>query len=339
MSITGEVVNRCLALIPLIREHQGITLDELARMARLPKDQIAGELGAVLLMCGVPPYFPHDYIGFFLDGDRVRIHFADHFRRPVSLSPLEALALKLACESLAPPGKGTPRVVANLLRKVEEAMAPEQRQSFRNLARRVAVKEEGHAPGGVAARVALAVARRKVMRIAYLSPGRAEPRTRGFEPYGLLSRDGRWYVVGRDRGHETVVTLRLDRIQSAAPREESFEIPAGFRLDDYARGPLIPLGEQGATARVRFDGPGARWVRETATPDSLEPVPGDPQQVVWRHPLRNESALAAFFVGFGEDAEVLEPPSLRERVRESLEAVARAHGEGGGGCAATPPHP
>ena len=56
-------------------------------------------------MCGVPPYFPHDYIAFSLDGDRVYIRFADQFRRPVSLNPLEALALKLACECVAPPGR------------------------------------------------------------------------------------------------------------------------------------------------------------------------------------------------------------------------------------------
>ena len=78
-ALTHEVVSRCLALIPLIREHQGMTLDELSRLSRLPKEQIADELGQVLLMCGVPPYFPHDYISFSLNGDRVQIRFADHF--------------------------------------------------------------------------------------------------------------------------------------------------------------------------------------------------------------------------------------------------------------------
>ena len=43
MNVTQEVVSRCLALIPLIREHQGMTLEELSRLSRIPPDQIADE--------------------------------------------------------------------------------------------------------------------------------------------------------------------------------------------------------------------------------------------------------------------------------------------------------
>ena len=341
MSLTHEVVNRCLALIPLIREHQGLTLDELARLARLPKEQIADELGAVLLMCGVPPYFPHDYIGFYLDGDRVMIRFADQFRRPVSLSPLEvrtavvrigivlgptleALALKLACESLAPPGKAIPKVVANLLSKVEGAMAPEQRAQFRNLARRVTVRETPELPGGITERVALAVAERRSLVLDYVAAGRTVPKARTVRPYGLISRDGHWYLVARDESRDRIVPFRLDRVRSVTALEERFEFPSDFRLEAWAQGSLVGDRGEAEMARIRFRGPSARWVRETTAAEALEEE-GD-NQVVWCAPIINVENLVRWVLGFGGDAEVLEPPSFRERVGESLRRVRAVHG-------------
>ena len=323
MSVTQEVVSRCLALIPLIREHQGITLDELARLSRITKEQIAGELGAVLLMCGVPPYFPHDYIGFMLEEDRVQIHFADQFRRPVSLSPLEALALKLACESVAPPGKGVPRAIASLLSKVESAMAPEQRDQFRKLARRVTVRETSELPGGITGRIALAIAERRALSLSYVSAGAQEPKRRRVHPYGLLSRDGRWYLVGQDWIHERVVTFRLDRVHDLDVLDETFEFPADFELEPYARRPLIEDPPDGRHASIRFSGPSARWVRETAAPGTLEEEADG--RVTWRHPLKDETALARFILGFGGEAEVVEPASLRLRICSILADVRLAH--------------
>ncbi len=324
-SLTHEVVSRCLALIPLIREHQGMTLDELARLSRLPKERIADELGQVLLMCGVPPYFPHDYISFSLNGDRVQIGFADHFRRPISLNSLEALALKLACESLTPPGKPVPRAVATLLRKVEGAMSSEQRRQFRNLARRVAVREASELPGGVTGRVALAVAERRCLALDYVAAGRARSREREVEPYGLLCRDGHWYLIARDTSREKIVQFRLDRVRRLEVLDRRFEIPDGFRLDDYACSPAIPEGADQARAEIRFRGPSARWIRETATAGTIE-EDVDGRAVTWRPTIGTEEGLARFVLGFGGDAEVLGPASLRSRVRDALRGALASHG-------------
>jgi predicted DNA-binding transcriptional regulator YafY len=323
MSASDDVINRCLALIPLIREHQGMTLDELSQLARLPKEQIAEELGQVMLMCGVPPYFPHDFITFSLDGERVEIRFADHFRRPVSLNPLEALALKVACESLVPPGKPASRAVATLLRKVEGAMSAEQRRQFRNLARRITVQETDALPGGITGRVALAVAERRAITLDYLAAGRRTSREREVEPYGLLCRDGHWYLVALDLSRSTIVPFRLDRVRELHVLERRFEIAGDFRLDDYARAPLFEEGEERTRARVRIRGPSARWMRETAAPGCLEDLSDD--VVLWRPAVGSEEGLARFLLSFGSDAEVLEPLGLRERVVSGLKQVLAAH--------------
>lgn len=318
-----EVVGRCLALIPLVRENQGIALDELAQLSRLPAEQIAGELSQVMLMCGVPPYFPHDYVTFILDENRVSIHFADQFRRPVSLNPLEALSLKLACESLVPPGRPVPRALATLLRKVESAMSREQRRQFRNLSRRVLTTEPGDSAGPLAGRAAMALAERRVVRLDYRAAGRPDSRARPVEPYGLLRSEGRWYLVGFDRSREKIIHFRLDRIVSLAATGERFEIPSNFRLDDFATPGASDEDAGLPVARIRFRGPAARWMRETAAPGTLQEE-GD-GSVLWSPGIGSEEGLASFLAGFGDGVSILDPASLRMRVQGILAAVIAAH--------------
>ena len=58
----------------------------------------------------------------------------------------------------------------------------------------------------------------------------------------------------------------------------------------------------------------------------------DDEGVLWRQSIGNEAGLARFIIGFGGDAEVLEPPSLRRRVGEALRAVLAAHEEAPAGA-------
>ena len=322
-SISQDVVSRCLSLIPLVREHQGVSLDELAQLSRIPRTQIAEELSQVMMMCGVPPYFPHDYIAFSIQDDRVSIRFADHFSRPISLNPLEALALKLACESLSPPGKPVARGVASLLRKVEAAMSDEQRRQFRNLSRRLAVSDGQDLPGTMTARCALAVAERKEVLLDYQAAGRATSKERHAKPYGLLQRDGYWYLVAHDQSRDAVVHFRLDRIRAIKPTGATFEIPPDFRLDEHYQSPRGDEGADRPLAEVVFTGVGARWIREVAEPETLQQV-GE-REVIWRPRMGSVEGLASFILGFGPDAVVRTPESLRTRIVESLESCLTAH--------------
>ncbi len=61
-------------------------------------ETILADLDAVLL-CGVPPYLPNDYIGVVLEGDKIYLSFAEHFRRPVNLTFEETLSLNLALQA------------------------------------------------------------------------------------------------------------------------------------------------------------------------------------------------------------------------------------------------
>lgn len=318
-----ETLNRCLSLVPLVRQHQGITLDELARRAHSTREQVLEDLTSTLLMCGVPPYFPHDYLSFALEGDRVFLSFADHFRRPVSLDALEAMALKLACESTAMPGARPAPAVQSVLRKVEDGMAPKQRALFNALCRRGKLSEDGEQPRhAIRTRLAEALFDRKLIEIEYVPGGGDQANTWKVQPFGGLCLEGHWYLVGRVQGKEDTQTFRQDRLRRVQVLQESFELPAGFSLQQFSQTRLLE-NQQLPTASIRFRGTAARWIRECAETGSIETLAA--HDVRWHPPIAQEEALARLLLSWGFEFEIEAPTSLRECVVRLLGAAAKAH--------------
>lgn len=320
---TITALNRCLNLVPIVRQHQGITIDELSRRAQSPRAQVLEDLSTTLLMCGVPPYFPHDYICFSLEGDRVHLAFADHFRRPVSLDALEALALKIACESTAPAGARPASSVQSVLRKVEEAMGPKQRALFKALSKRTLASDEGSEQiAGILQRVSSAAFERSVIEIEYVAGRDDSVRTWCVHPYGGVRREGHWYLVALVEGEAEPRTFRLDRVRKLIALKRHFEIPAAVCLQDWSTKPLLGPSDR-PRATVRFSGTAARWIRESAEVGSVDDDAGG--ACLWHPQIASEEALARVLLSFGVEFEVVAPLSLRQCVQRTLRAVAASH--------------
>ena len=149
---------------------------------------------------------------------------------------------------------------------------------------------------------------------------------REVDPWGVLLRDGFWYLIGFDHGHREQRTYRIDRIEGsvAADPGSAFERPAGF--DPRAAFPddpkLIGATDTVPVARVRIDAARAR----AAVRDLAE------ERVLWRGedgavevevPCANLPAFRSWLLGFVEYAEVIEPADVRAHVVEWLAAVGR----------------
>jgi len=163
----------------------------------------------------------------------------------------------------------------------------------------------------------VAIAARSTLQFHY----HHAPRT--LQPYALLLREGFWYVIGHDVGHDQVRTYRVDRIEGSVEQGEpgEFERPAGF--DPRAVFPSDPkeLGDSDRTAIVRIDRARSMFaVREV----------GD-DAVVRRHsdgavdvevPCSNVDAFRSWLFGWGAHAEVIAPPAVRNEIVDWLRAMA-----------------
>lgn len=159
---------------------------------------------------------------------------------------------------------------------------------------------------------------RRVLRFRY----RGEDRE--VEPYGLLFRDGFWYLHGLDRGDGVAKNFRIDRVEGGFAADGpagAFERPAvdlGSVLPDQAW--LLGDGPP-VTAQVWVDAVFAgRAIAEAGEETVIERR--DDGSIVLGLIVRNQDALLSWVLGMLDRAELLGPPELRHALRQRLLAVA-----------------
>jgi proteasome accessory factor C len=339
-SMALDRIRRCLAMVPLIRARPGIRISELASMFGVTDKEIRADIAEVLSLCGVPPYLPHNYLVFSMDGDRVRIRFADHLKRPVHLTLQEALAIDLALRGVA--GGPTPPfgdAAARLRAKLRTLLQGGDREALDALDRSVVGKEVPAAVVQSIATLKEAMGKNVAARITYYTAGRDAVTERTIEPYGLVDQGGVWYVVARCRLRERELPFRVDRIREAALTRDEYLVPDDFSIERYRRPDLYEdAGGDATPVRVRFSAAVAERMRESTPKKDLDEGAGGEVVRTYRTGPRARW-LYALVARHGKDAEVLSPKEHREGMAAYLDETLRRDTREARATAAARPRP
>jgi predicted DNA-binding transcriptional regulator YafY len=167
-----------------------------------------------------------------------------------------------------------------------------------------------------------ATARRATVSFRY------HDRPRDVDPYGLLLRNGFWYVLGRDHGHDEQRTYRVDRIEGdvrISSDDRSFARPAGF--DPRAAFPseakhfgVVVGDEEAVTARVRISKDRAVIVEREVGSERVVRR-GKRGWIDIEVPFSNPGAFGSWVLGLVDHAEVLAPREARAAIRDRLQAI------------------
>ena len=170
--------------------------------------------------------------------------------------------------------------------------------------------------------VADAVWRGRALSVRYRRWKEPTDVDRRLEPYGVVLKAGRWYLVA---GPGSPRTYRVDQILDLTELEDEFVIPAGFDLaaywERYKADFFGRLYRDEATVRLSpaarggLSGPEAEAVARTG---SVEPD-GWTRAVL---PVESTEFALRQFLALGPDVEVLGPPELRSRLAAAIRAAA-----------------
>ena len=153
---------------------------------------------------------------------------------------------------------------------------------------------------------------------------RYHDRERRIDPYRLQFQRGRWYLTGLDHSHGEARSFRLDRVEGPVtvldepPFERPQDEPSGVGRGAWELGV-----EDVVTARVLVDAEVARWALQHVGPDHVVEERPD-GGVVMELPVTHRAAFRSFVLGFLDQAEVLEPPELRDELVAWLQQLAGA---------------
>lgn len=152
----------------------------------------------------------------------------------------------------------------------------------------------------------------------YRRPGTDPPQRREVEPWGVVSRSGRWYLVGHDRLRGAPRVFRLSRIDSRVRpvgRPGDVTIPGGIDLSAIV---AADAPTRSMIARVRIRPGGATGLRRAAARQTGSTVDGDDFELNYGDP----ESLADRLVGYGAAVVVLDPPEVRDAVVRRLQRLA-----------------
>ena len=147
---------------------------------------------------------------------------------------------------------------------------------------------------------------------------------RHVDPWGLLLRDGFWYLIGYDHGRQDRRTFRIDRIDGTVEPipGRSFERPEGFDpRDAFPDDPkLIGADAAPPDARVLIDAARAASALAEVSVDRVRDRHDD-GSIEIDVPCANLPAFRSWLLGYLEHAEVLEPEDVRADVIGWLEGM------------------
>lgn len=212
MSATAAV-SRLLVLVPWLLERPGAHVDEAAAAVATDRATVLEDL-SLLNFCGLPGRLGGDLFEVELVGDRILLHLAPSFERPLRPSRDEALRLVLSLDHVA-------AVLGDELPGLDAALD--------------AVRRAAGVPAGVRAApepatehlgpLRTAVTEQLQVELVYRGRADATGRNRRVDPWELLLHRGTWYLHAHDHAVGELRTFRLDRLEDVALTDEPVRHP------------------------------------------------------------------------------------------------------------------
>ena len=182
-----------------------------------------------------------------------------------------------------------------------------------------------------------AISKQRTIKFPYYSISRNRQSERTVNPYGLLSDNGSWYVIGQDLDRKDIRTFRVSRIRGdirfATRRERDFRIPTDFDIDEYRGRAPWQIGDIEGEARIELAGDTAWWV-ERAFGNA-----GQLEDGVFVTGYSSLPQLASWMLRQDGRAIPVEPDELRREVAQALRAVRDRHEQAPPKLAAPAPVP
>jgi predicted DNA-binding transcriptional regulator YafY len=163
-----------------------------------------------------------------------------------------------------------------------------------------------------------AILESKTLDTIYHSQHRDTTTERRIDPYYLVPREQRFYLIGYCHLQQAVRTFRISRFQRVALMNLTFS-KEDFNIKAYLKNTWsIQRGEKNITFKVKFHPNVARYIKEEEL--FVHPRMKDLKDgsLLFEVTVNNEREFMSWVMQYGSAAEILEPAAVRERMKTQL---------------------
>ena len=319
---SADRIKRLMRLVVLLQSGRAYNTKQLAEQCRVTRRTIFRDL-KTLEQSGYHVHYNHERQGFSLP--------APTFLPPTDFTLDETLSLLLLSHELGHEERGIPfqqparsaalKLLSNLPRHLREYVG--------ELTRSISVRLDSRSPLDQSQPhyelLMQALVHRRQVRIRYhsLTEEDGGEISTLLSPYRMVFLRRSWYVIGRSSLHREVRTFNVGRIRQAELLDSSYRIPPRFSLDRYLGNAWFLIREPGKRyhVTVRFQKLVAQNVAEVQWHKT--------QQVHWNGDgtldfhveVDSLKEIIWWILGYGDQAEVLQPKELREQVKQRVAAM------------------
>jgi predicted DNA-binding transcriptional regulator YafY len=309
----------------MIQHPAGIAVDDAARKLDCTVRTIWRDLSA-LQKAGFPLY---DDKG--ADGRRSLWKLEEQFTLglPVKLSLAETAALVMSRDLLRPAGAGAlGAAVTSAFDKIGRVLSRDALRLLDQMRETIGVRAVGaklQAPA--AEHVALiqkALLERRRLDMRYYSMSRDEENRRQVDPYHLTVFEGGFYLVGYCLWRKTERIFAVERIRELKMLATHFTVRPDFNAGEYltqawgiVKGEIVPV-------KVIFSRTVARYIRDRLWHPSQKFRELADGRLEMNLLVGDTLEVRRWVLGYGPDAEVVEPAALREVLRQQAEGLVQS---------------
>lgn len=312
-------IYRLLQLMSVLGSGRAHNADQLAQVCEVSRRTIFRDL-KTLDLSGVPVEYDPTRQGY-----RVA---TGYFLPATNLSVEEALGLLVVCYELGDrdglPFHSAARTAAL---KLQCNLPGTLRDHLNDLTERIHVRlgQTNPLAGDEPAYRQLldAIAGCRAVRIVYDSLTEWETIQTRLFPYRVFFSRRSWYVIGRSSLHRSVRIFNVARIKKLEPLDDRYQIPPRFSLDRHLGNAWHLIRERGRRTRVRirFEKMVAQNVAEVHWHKTQKTRWNPDGTLDFRVTVDGLNEISWWVLGYGDQAEVLEPSELRELLHKRIEAM------------------
>ena len=173
-----------------------------------------------------------------------------------------------------------------------------------------------------------AVLKQQEVSFDYRKPGDTRRTRRRVQPYHLSHRQNLWYLIGHDVERKALRTFAVPRIADVRVLAAAFVRPADFSPEKFFANALGVLGGSGDyRVRLRFNAAAADRVRERVWHETqeLRDLPDGGIELTMQ--LGALPEVESWILSWGDQAEVLAPTELRQRIQATVARLATQYGQ------------
>jgi predicted DNA-binding transcriptional regulator YafY len=311
-------LERLLAIEDMIRKERYPSVDRLCDEFEVKARTVYEDLRMLREMRGLKILFDRARNGYYNSDPKQGLPSFE-------LTQGEVFALTLGKEMLSQyTGTGFEPVLTSAIEKIVERLPDKIRMDVSDLKSAVMFDPVGVVPISrkMFCEMNAACEKHRCVDLKYYAASRDEVTERRVDPYKLLEHRDTWYLLAYCHTRKALRLFALHRVKEYTVTEEGFVPSEDIKADDWLElAFLLEHKDEEQRVKVHFGPVAARYIRERKWHSQQVLTEYPDGSCTLEFPSRSIDEAKRWVLAYGAEAEVLEPETVRNAVKEELKSA------------------